>query len=108
MRTLLGKLDRRIGLLAVLTEGDGGKRFDLQLRLLQKLGLLAGIQPEISEIGGHDTADLADLKRDGGDLRQLVFSGDLFYGINNVNNSTKFVHYFFFLLRRIFTSRLMV
>lgn len=50
VRTFLCVLNSGVCLLAVLTERDRGKRFDLEFGFLQKLGLLACIQPEIGQV----------------------------------------------------------
>ena len=50
VRTFLCVLNSGVCLLAVLTERDRGKRFDLEFGFLQKLGLLARVQPEIGQV----------------------------------------------------------
>ena len=81
---LLAIFYSRVSLLTVLTEGDGGERFDFQLRFLEKLRLFSGIQPEIREIAWDYSADLADLKRYRADCGQLVLGGDLFNGVYHI------------------------
>ena len=75
VRTFLCVLNSGVCLFAVLTERDRGKRFDLEFGFLQKLGLLACVPPEIGQVIGDDTADLADLQGYGADCRQVLLRG---------------------------------
>ena len=88
VRTFLCVLNSGVCLLAVLTERDRGKRFDLEFGFLQKLGLLARVQPEIGQVIGDDTADLADLQGYGADCRQVLLRGELFNSVNDVDYRT--------------------
>ena len=88
VRTFLRVLNSGVCLLAVLTERDRGKRFDLEFGFLQKLGLLARVQPEIGQVIGDDTADLADLQGYGADCRQVLLRGELFNSVNDVDYRT--------------------
>lgn len=88
VRTFLCVLNSGVCLLAVLTERDRGKRFDLEFGFHQKLGLLARVQPEIGQIIGDDTADLADLQGYGADCRQVLLRGELFNSVNDVDYRT--------------------
>lgn len=108
VRALLGVLHRGIGLLAVLTEGDRGQGLYLQFSFLEKVGLFAGVEPEIREIAGDDAADFADLESHRTDLGQVILDGELVNGINDINNGTEFVHYLFFRFLMILISRLSV
>lgn len=88
VRTFLCVLNSGVCLLAVLTERDRGKSFDLEFGFLQKLGLLARVQPEIGQVIGDDTADLADLQGYGADCRQVLLRGELFNSVNDVDYRT--------------------
>ena len=77
---------------AALAVRHGGERLDLQRRARQQLRPLYRPVPAADQLMRDGAADLAELERDGRDVRQLLLAADPLDGADDVKYNAQLVH----------------